>query len=236
VLTRIARRHRCVTAPGGDAGISLIELVVAMSLTTIVSAMALAFFVTVNSASSRTVDTSIDTAGARNVLQSWSTLLDLADSPTQAGGTDRFVQITPTSAIFYANANDNRATGGGIRTAPAKIALSLESGQLVERSYLPQSSVVPSTYPSTASTVRYLVSGVTTPSAWLFTPYVAGSPPTLSEPRDCATGTAGLCAGNSNADTILASVVRVDIAFTVSTTDGDSQAFSSSAVITGDAT
>jgi hypothetical protein len=233
MLTAFARRGRQVLAPERrESGVSLVELVVAMTLMTVIGGMTLTFFVSADAADTRTIDGNVSTAGARNVLESWSRLLSLADSPQTAGASGRFQQITPTSAIFYANVNTNRATSSGARTAPTKVFLSLESGQLIERSYAPNSATAPSTYPSSPTTTRYLVSGVVT-TGWLFTPYVLGSPPSISEPNDCSGGAAGLCAGVAAADAILPTVVRVDIAFTVKSSSGVSQSYSASAAITG---
>jgi len=242
MLTAIARRRRqMMRRDRADLGVSLIELVVAMGLMTVIGAMTLAFFISMNTADSRTVDANISTAGARNALESWTRVLTLADSSQTAGlGSGRFEQITPTTAIFFANMNSNRASTSAARTAPTKVFLSLEGGQLVERDYAPLSSIAPSTYPGypgSPTQTRYLASDVVI-SGWLFTPYVVGTPPSISEPNDCAAGAPGLCAGVGvpEADAILPTIVRVDIAFTVAPGSGGSQSFSSSAAITGGTT
>jgi hypothetical protein len=218
-----------------DEGVSLIELVMAMGLMTVMGAMTLTFFISLSSASTKTVNGNVGTSSARGVLEAWTRLLSLADSPSTAGGgTGRFVQLTPTSAIFYANVNNNRATNSGVRTAPTKISLALENGQLVERDYAPLSSTAPSAYPGLPTSTQYLARDVTT-SGWLFTPYVLGTPPTVKEPNDCSAGTAGLCAGVgiAEADAILPTVVRVDLSFTVQAKDGPAQTFAASAFISG---
>lgn len=217
-----------------DAGVTLIELVVAMSLMTIVSAMALTFFVGVNSANSTAVDANVGTASARNVLQQWTQLLELADSPDAAGsGSGRFVEITPTSAVFYTNSDRNRATDTTARTAPVKVSLALVGGQLVESDYQPDTSTTPSTYPDSPTSTRVLASDVTT-TGWLFAPYTTGNPPTLVEPNDCADGAPGLCSEDSaDAAMLLATIVRVDLSFTLTSSSGQTQSFTSSAAITG---
>jgi hypothetical protein len=234
MLTALHRRHmRIRHHAGDDKGVSLIELVVSMVLMTVIGTMTLTFFVSMNSADTKTVDTNIGTGGARTVLEAWTRMLTLADSPTSAGiSSGRFQQITPTTAIFYSNMNVNRATSTGVRTAPMKVFLSLENGQLVERDYAPLSSTAPSSYPGSPTRTRYLLNDVTT-SGWLFAPYAVGTPPAISEPNDCSAGAAGLCAGSADADAILPTIVRVDINFTVAPASGLSQSFSSSAVITG---
>lgn len=231
MLTPALPRRR--THSRRDDGVSLIELVMAMSLMTVIGAMTLTFFISLSSASTKTVKGNIATSAARTVLEAWNRLLTLADSPSTAGaGSGRFVQLTPTSAIFYANVNHNRATTSGARTAPTKISLALESGQLVERDYAPLSPIAPSAYPGLPTSTQYLANDVVI-SGWLFTPYVLGTPPSIKEPNDCSGGAAGLCAGIAEADALLPTVVRVDIAFTVQPQDGPAQGFSSSAFITG---
>jgi hypothetical protein len=216
-----------------EDGVSLIELVLAMGLMTVIGAMTLTFFISLSSASTKTVKGNFGTSAARNVLEAWTRLLSLADSPSTAGaGSGRIVQLTPTSAIFYANVNRNRATTSGARTAPTKISLALESGQLVERDYAPLSPTAPSAYPGLPTSTQYLARDVTI-SGWLFAPYVLATPPSIKEPNDCSGGTAGLCAGIAEADALLPTVVRVDITFSVQSKDGPAQTFSSSAFING---
>jgi hypothetical protein len=205
----------------------------AMGLMTVIGAMTLTFFVSLSGASTKTVKGNIGTSAARNVLEAWTRLLSLADSPSTAGsGSGRLVQVTPTTAVFYANVNNNRATTSAARTAPIKISLALENGRLVERDYAPLSATAPSTYPGLPTSTQYLARDVVI-SGWLFAPYMVGSPPTLIEPTYCAGNAAGLCAGVTAADAILPTIVRVDITFTVQPKDGSAQTFSSSAVITG---
>lgn len=235
MLTRATRR--AVRANGDDSGVTLIELLVGMTLMLIVGVMTTTFFVSTNDASTKTVDANIATSSARNVLESWTRLLNLADSPQTAGtGVGRFEKITPTSAVFYSNINNNRATASGLRTAPIKISLSLENGKLVERHYAPLSSVAPSSYPSSATETLYLATDVET-SGWLFAPYRSGNPPTLTLPNYCVNDTtAGLCSDDAAGAAILPTIVRVDISFTVQTVSGVNRQYSSSAVITGGTT
>jgi hypothetical protein len=239
MLTPQAVRSRISRGETRDAGVSLIELAVAMTLMSIIGAMTLLFFTSMSTATTKTVDGNISTASARNALEDWTRLLSLADSPQTAGsGAGRFEQITATTAIFYANTNNNRATNAAPRTAPTKVFLALENGQLVERDYAPIPNVVPASYPATPTTTRYLATHVllTPASPRLFTPYIAGSPPQLSVPNDCAGGTDGLCAGVPAADAILPTIIRVDVAFSVRSASGVQQDFASSAVITGGTT
>jgi hypothetical protein len=228
-----------------DAGVTLIELVVGMTLTLIIGLMALAFFVSMDRASNDTIDSNVTTAGARNVIEAWTRLLSLADSPQTAGDSaGRFQQITPTSAVFYANMNNNRA-GTGARTAPTKVSLSVEGGQvvngdlvdgqLVERDYAPLSPVAPSLYPNSPTrTLHYSGDILLKTGDWLFAPYRIGDPPQPAQFSFCSGDTAqGLCAGDTSADAILPTIVRVDVSFVVQTSDGHQQSYTSSAYITG---
>jgi hypothetical protein len=210
------------TAATGDEGISLTELIVSMGLMTLIGALATLFFVGMDTANSKTVNSVNASSSARNALQQWTDLLRLADSSTTTAGSgnSRFVEIKPSTMTFYANLN-NRAADGSARTAPTKISLSLESGQLVQRVF------------GTSSTRTLYFGTAVSTTGWLFQPYVSGSPPLLSEPNDCSGGTAGLCSTVSAGDAILRTVVRVDIAFTVTPTTGPVQTYTSSASITG---
>ena len=236
--------HRLRDARAGDDGFTLMELVVAMSLMTIIAALTTTFFVGMEHASQKTVDLNVSTANARVALDSWTNLLRLADSPTDPGaGANRFLDITPTSAVFYANV-DNRSTTAGQRTAPWEISLALRGGQLVEDDYqsTDPSSPDPS-YPSTPTAVHYYSDGTagndtatSTGGAWVFQPYVAtgiGQAPLLTEPDDCSGGVAGICSGTGDAATILQTVTRVDISFTIKNVSGVTESFTSSAEITG---
>lgn len=238
MLTRRTHHHRPAPRVGADAGVTLIELMVGMVLAMIVGALTLSFFLTMDRASNDTVDSNVTTASARNVIEAWTRLLSLADSPQTAGDSaGRFEQITPTSVVFYANMNNNRSSTSGVRTAPTKVSLSLENGDLVERDYAPQSQLAPSTYPSTPTRTMHVASDIVTATGWLFAPYRAGDPPTLVEPTYCNGDTApGLCAGDAAADAILPTINRIDIAFSVQASDGTTQNYQSSAVITGSQT
>ncbi|MFN2518650.1 MAG: type II secretion system protein J [Jatrophihabitantaceae bacterium] len=227
--------RRTRSGRSADDGVSLIELVVSMTLMTIVATMTLTFFITMSTATTRTVDANVSTGGARGVLESWSRLLALADSSqaTAGAGSGRFQQITPTNATFYADLT-NRPASGAVRSAPTKISLSLENGQLVERTYAPLSTTAPSAYPGLPTRTRYLTDKVVL-NGWLFTPYVLGTPPTISEPNACS-GAAGICAGDPAGDALLPTVIRIDIAFTVQPPSGPAQTFTSSAAVTGGTT
>jgi prepilin-type N-terminal cleavage/methylation domain-containing protein len=123
---------------GQDRGITLIELVVAMTVTTIISAFAISFFVTSTTNGTKATLTNQATADARATLDSWTSLLRVAGWLDRSARTDRFEEITPKKIVFYANLN-NLATADQTTGAPTKVALMLRvtnastgAGQLIQ--------------------------------------------------------------------------------------------------------
>jgi Tfp pilus assembly protein PilW len=180
-----------------DRGITLAELMVSMSLTTILGTMAVLFFVGATREGYRTVLTNQNTGDARVTLDSWTNMLRVAgwlDPNTEA---DRFEEITSTKIVFYANLN-NRVTSGSYSapTATTKVALMLRVsnastgvGQLIEVTFKADNTTVKS--------VRQLgFNAKATGSTPIFQPYSrAGSPLDLTT-KGCvnaSTPTAGLC-------------------------------------------
>lgn len=202
-----------------DAGFTLLELMIAMALLSLIGAMTIAFFVGMNTSTKTTIDTNVATAQARATLQSWTTMLSLADSPSAAGtGAGRFVEVTPTTVVFYSNIDANRALDNSARSAPRKIALSLENGELVERDYSETSGALTAT--------RHLVQGVTrTDGRWIFTPYCLTSSSSTTGVAACGPTTVG--------STALSDVVRIDLAYTVTLASGRTRSFTSAAAVTG---
>jgi Tfp pilus assembly protein PilW len=189
------RRARLV----GDRGITLAELMVSMSLTTILGTMAVLFFVGATREGYRTVLTNQNSGDARVTLDSWTSMLRVAgwlDPNTEA---DRFEEITATKIVFYANLNNRATATAGPYNAPSpttKVALMLRVsnavtgvGQLIEVIFKADNTTVQS--------VRQLgFSAKATGTTPIFQPYSrAGSPLDLSL-KGCVSGatpTAGLC-------------------------------------------
>ena len=121
MLTGLARRAHAVRHD--DEGVTLMELVVAMTISSILGALTLALFVTVNNSSAATTDRSIGAAQARNILQSWSSYLRVSDGPVAGSSTRRFEWLRPTGTIFYADLNNR--SGSGAATPPTMIWLRL---------------------------------------------------------------------------------------------------------------
>jgi len=190
MLTRLRRSLR------SERGVTLAELMVAMTLTTIVGTMGTSFFVGASNAGNHTLASNQGTGDARLTLDSWTSMIRVAgwlDPNTMA---DRFEEITPTKIVFYANVGNRNSTSStvGDRT---KVALMLDvtdastgRGQLVEVLFGPDNT--------TPTSVRQLAFNAgPTGGAWVFTPYnQAGAAVDLSQPLcvDGTTPTTGLCA------------------------------------------
>jgi len=166
--TRTAIGRRLDQQASRDAGVSLIEMLVAMALSTILGAVTLMLFVQVSSASNDTTDRTISSTQARNAQQAWSSYLQVLDDAAGAGtGSNRFEWFTAKSVLFYADLN-NRAGAVGTTSAATMVWLRLDSAnQLVEEKF-PAS---PASYPATATTCRVLAFRVT--ATQLFTAYNA---------------------------------------------------------------
>ena len=164
-LNSLRRRVHRVRA-GGESGISLMELVMAMTLSVILGAITTVLFVAVDSSTAASTDRAIDSAKARNVLQAWTSYLQVSDGPTAGSAVNRFEWFSPTNILFYSGLF-NRSQGSLTTTsAPTLIWLRLSSaGQLVEEQFKP----IPTSFPASPTTCRILSSGVT--ASKLFTPY-----------------------------------------------------------------
>jgi Tfp pilus assembly protein PilW len=196
-LVRICRNRRARLA--NDRGITLAELVVSMSLTTILGTMAVLFFVGATHEGYRTVLTNQNSGDARVTLDSWTNMLRVAgwlDPNTEA---DRFEEITSTKIVFYANLNNRVASTSAPYSAPSpttKVALMLRIsdastgiGQLIEVTFQSDNTTIKS--------VRQLgFSAKATGSTPIFQPYSRAGSPLDMTTKGCLSGstpTAGLC-------------------------------------------
>lgn len=164
---RLIRRLRAARADG-DAGITLMELLVSMALSTIIGAMTLGLVVNINTSSADTTDRSINSSSARNAIQAWTAYLRVADSTT-AGlrPTNRIEWLTPNDMLFYADLG-NRLSSTDTQLAqtlpPTMIWLRLDSkGALVEEQFASTAAAG-----AAAKVCRTLATGVSAPTA-LFT-------------------------------------------------------------------
>lgn len=230
----------------GDAGVTLAELMVAMTLSMVLGTMTVLFFVSASHLGSRTILTNQDTSDARITLDSWTSMIRVAGWLDLPNEVDRFELITPTKIVFYANLGNRNASDLTNVQPVTKVALMLDAptagadGQLIEIRFAADNV--------TPLVVRQVsVNAAQTAGAWVFTPrdqtgglidtsvdgcLVAGTPtaglcakapiapnPGMLDPTlvpGTHTPTTGVLRGDGSVDGILANVGRIDIAFTVS--------------------
>ena len=134
MLTRARRRVRAVRARC-DAGVSLAELITAITLATILGAVTVQLFVSVNDSTAASTDRSVNTAGARNTMQSWSAYLHVADGAVTGSASSRFEWLTADNMMFYASLA-NRSGGLNATGAPTMMWLRRDStGRLIEEQF-----------------------------------------------------------------------------------------------------
>jgi Tfp pilus assembly protein PilW len=176
-MSRLTRAlHRRLRAHDGrrDAGITLMELVVAMVLSTILGAVTTVLFVYVDNATSTATDRAISSAQARNVLQSWTSYLQVSDGPTAGVATNRFEWFTSTNIAFHSDLFNRSQTSLGTTNSATLVWLRLDgAGQLVEEQFNP----MPASYPAQWTACRVLATNVSTTNSFspttVFTPYTS---------------------------------------------------------------
>ena len=203
MLTRLQRMRRT------DAGFSLVEVMVGMVLASIVGAMTLAFFMNADGVTSATSGTDQATASARNALQSWAKMLQVAGGTDAAGSpTNGITALSPTSISFTAYLDNSSATCLPDCPPLTATTVSLEltpAGMLAETIGAGAQSVV---VPDNTS--------ATGPGGCLFTAYVGTD----------ALGCDGLSAEQ------LSSVTSVGLSFSV-TASGHTRSFQTTAALVG---
>lgn len=126
---RLIRRARRATA-SRDGGITLMEVLVASTLSLILGAMTIAIFLNVNTTASATTDRTISTANARQTVQAWAAYLRVADGTTPGSRTNRIEWFTPYDILFYADINNrsvDTANAAGVTGAPTMVWLRRDS-------------------------------------------------------------------------------------------------------------
>jgi prepilin-type N-terminal cleavage/methylation domain-containing protein len=193
----------------GDAGFTLTELLVAMVIASIVGALALSWFMGASNATTTTTDVDNATASARNVLQTWGKMLQLAGASAGVGTTTNGLQsISPASITFSAYLSNSGACSPETSCAPLStttVTLALVGSKLFETIGSNNASAVESSTTSAAD-----------PSECLFTAYTAD-------------GLLGCSSGLTS--TQLADVTSVVLAFKVVTSSGSSRTFQTTAAL-----
>ncbi|HEV7192622.1 MAG TPA: hypothetical protein VGN35_05380 [Jatrophihabitantaceae bacterium] len=165
MLTGLRRRVQLVR-DSADAGVSLPELLMAMLLSTLLGAVTMVLFVSVDNATSTNTDRSINAAKARNVVQAWTSYLQVSDSATTGSALNRFEWFAPTNVLFYADLYNRPQTATATTNPPSLMWLRLDSaGQFVEEQF----ATIPTSFPAKWSTCRLLGGGAS--ATKLFTPY-----------------------------------------------------------------
>lgn len=214
-----------------DDGVTLIELVVAMALSTALGAMTLFLFVSVSNSSDATNDRTINTANARNTLEAWTSYLQVSDGTSAGNGTNRFEWLTDRDMLFYADLNNRDPNHSTAATAATMMWLRLDTaGNLVEEQF--RASAVVGTAASTCRVIAVSASEGIAATSQLFTAKTAagaafnsgtlGSAPVsgigcqpLPQTPPSASGQLG-----SATEENLQTVRTVEIAFTIVDTKG----------------
>lgn len=154
-----------------DAGLSLVEMVVAMVLAGIVGSLLLAWFVGASDTSTATTNSDLAAADARGTLQSWARYLQVAGSPTGGTGAGRIESLDADSIAFNARlANDPSCTTDAacdpLATTPVTLQLDPITGALSE--------IVGDT--KNVLIARGVAAGDGSTGACLFTAYSDGAP------------------------------------------------------------
>lgn len=175
--------HRLRRARGnGDAGLSLMELVVTMGIATIVGTIATMFFVNAYKTGYKSISTNQNTADARITLDSWTSMLRVADffDPINLRSNnvaDRFEEITPTKIVFYASLGNRPAGTVGDPVSVTKVALFLNPsvsdpthGELVQVLFNTD-NVTPKSVRVLGFNASQSTDAATGSTKWFFTPY-----------------------------------------------------------------
>jgi hypothetical protein len=134
-LAAVRRRLRA-RRTRSDAGITLAELVVAMGLSTLIGALTLGLFISITKSSGATTDRAINTGAARNLIQSWTAYLRVADGTTPGSRVGRIEWLTASDMLFYSDLYNRSMTSVSTTASPTMVWLRRDSsGALVEEQF-----------------------------------------------------------------------------------------------------
>lgn len=157
----------------GDVGITLTELIVSMGLFSMIGAMTLGIFLSIDKATSSTTDRTISSASARNVIQSWASYVRVADGTTPGIKTNRIEWLTADDMLFYADLYNRSIDTVGTTSAPTMMWLRRDtSGTLVEEQFAGNAAKG-----AAPKVCRVLVGNVSTPIHPLFSGVDSSSNP-----------------------------------------------------------
>ena len=118
-----------------DAGMTTLELITAMTISSILGAMTLFVFLSLTSGAASSVERSLSASQARVVLSSWNSLFQLAESPVrEVQVIPAFEKVTTTEVIFYSSI-DNRDRDSEAFDLPTKVRLSVTGGEIREQRF-----------------------------------------------------------------------------------------------------
>jgi hypothetical protein len=213
MLSRVVRRGRVATT-SKDAGVTLTELIVAMTLSVILGAVTLMLFITVNNSASATTDRTIGATQARSTLQAWTSYLRVSDGTTAGSPSHRFEWITASDMLFHADLGNRSGTTAASTPRLVWLRLDARSKQLIEEQFTSYSS-----FPASYSSCRFL-SNYT--SSLTFTGYTSAA---TSDFGTNVGGSGSGCIplagiGTAGGNTTLTAITSVRIDFTVTAADG----------------
>ena len=109
------------THGGGQAGITLIELLVSMTILSVVTTMIIMSWLSLQSSSAQTVSANDARSSARDALQRMS--IEIRSADAQPGSTDGavFTKATPTEVDFYSSFNVAGQTSDGSGTGALRL-------------------------------------------------------------------------------------------------------------------
>jgi prepilin-type N-terminal cleavage/methylation domain-containing protein len=217
MLTNLFSGLRRRPRAADDAGVTLIEVIVAMTLSTILGTAALLFFTAANDSAASSLDRSVSSAQARIALQSWTSYLRVSDGPAAGNPSHRFEWITSTSTLFYADLGNR--TGDAAAAAPRMVWLRYDgsASQLVEEQFTKSGSA----YSATPTVCRILATSVTGLTFSGYTSSAGDSDFGISlapSGSGCVSLTGSVSQTDAVANAVLAKVTSVSISVTVTDT------------------